>query len=78
MITTVDSLSVIYTAEGDLFIAEPGTDVTDAIGHFDADGGEWVAAIDGLLVVGGYERTGEWIDSALSSDECSATVRRLA
>lgn len=47
-----------YTADGQLYVTIDGGEC--AVGTFDADGGEWIAAVDAMLAEAGYRRTGDW------------------
>jgi hypothetical protein len=53
-----------YTTEGHLtVISIDGHEIAD-LGYYDADGGSWEVAVDGILAKAGYVRTDAWVGDA--------------
>jgi hypothetical protein len=48
-----------YTTEGEITVADlSGSE--SYVGHFDADGGEWIEGVDRELRASGFSRFGDW------------------
>ena len=50
--------TAIYTQTGIISVDDDGTEIP--VVTYDADGGEWIAAVDAQLVTSGFVRIGRW------------------
>jgi hypothetical protein len=61
------TLRVRYTQEGLIHVLHLGSEAS--VGHFDADGAEWEAAVDEILASAGYRRTSNWDGDCATVEE---------